>query len=155
MFKTILNMLAGALVCAAVGAAFAVTGTPPGSGFQLVDGAWLQGIANGGNLTYQSGIAAAGTTQATATQLSATIALAEVDTTAASTGINLPQALPGAALFVYNNGASTLTVYPTVANNPVTAAQDTINNGTSFGGGVATHVSLLCFVAKAGVWACK
>lgn len=134
--------------------AHATVGTPPGTGFQLVDGNWLNGIAAQVNYNYQSGISAAGTTQATATQLPAAIGLIEVDTAAASTGVNLPPALPGIELNIYNNGANTLTLYPAVANNPTTAAQDTINNTTSFSG-PASHVSTLCFAVKAGIWACK
>lgn len=157
MLKTALNMLIGAMITAAVATAFAVTGVPPtpGQGPLLPDGNWLLGVANGVNFSYQSGITAAGTTQATATQLPAATNMVEVDTTASSTGVALPPALPGTNIQLYNNGANTLSVYPTVPNNPVTSAQDTINNGTSFSGGVATHVLIDCFAAKAGIWACK
>jgi hypothetical protein len=154
MFKTILNMLAGAMIVAAVGAAFAV-GNPPVNGYAVPDGVWLLGLAGGQNNSYQSGITAAGTTQATATQLPSGIALIEADTVASSTGVNLPPCLPGTELSLYNNGAQTLTVYPAVANNPVTAAQDTINNGTSLTSGIATHVLQYFSCAKAGVWASK
>ena len=155
MLKTIANMLVGALVAASVSFAFAVTGTAPVPGFQTPDGTWLLGLAGGLNNSYQSGITAAGTTQATATQLPSGIALMEVDTAAASTGVNLPPCLPGTEFGVYNNGAQTLTIYPTVPNNPVTGAQDTINNGTTLSGGVATHVLQYFSCAKAGVWASK
>lgn len=128
-------------------------GTPPVPGPQLIDGSWLLGLAGGQNAAYQSGLAGAGTTQATATQIPATIMLAEADAVAASTGFNLPPALKGSVTFFYNNGAQTATLYPAVANNPVTAAQDTINNATSFT--VATHVSAILFCAKDGVWAAK
>lgn len=156
MFKTILNMLVGAFVCAAVGAAFAVVGTPPlpSNGFGAVDGAWLNGLAGGTNYTFQSGIVAAGTNQATGTQLPAGIFLIEVDTTASGTGVNLPPCIPGTQAVLYNNGATTLAVYPTVPNNPLTAAQDTINNATSLGAGsgLASHVSIAFACAKAGNW---
>jgi hypothetical protein len=155
MLKTILNMLAGALIAASVSAAFAVVGNPPVNGFGAVDGTWLNGLAGGLNNVYQSGITAAGTTQATATQLPSGVALVEVDTAAASTGVALPPCLPGTELNLYNNGAQTLSVYPTVPNNPVTAAQDTINNGTSLSGGIATHTLQYFSCAKAGVWASK
>jgi hypothetical protein len=154
MLKTIRDMVLGALCAGAITAAFAVTGNVPFNGFQAIDGTYVLGLSNGVNYSYQSGITAAGTTQATATQLPANIRLIEVDTAAASTGVNLPPALTGIAVSLYNNGAQTLTVYPAVANNPVTAAQDTINNASSFSG-PGSHVSMLCFVAKAGVWACK
>lgn len=155
MLKTILNMLAGALIAAGVSGAFAVVGTPPVNGFGAVDGVWLNGLAGGLNNTYQSGITAAGTTQATATQLPSAIGMVEVDTTAASTGVNIPPCLPGTELSVYNNGASTLAVYPTVANNPITAAQDTINNATALSGGIASRALQYFSCAKAGVWASK
>lgn len=153
MLKTIANMLVGALVAASITAALAVVGTPPIGGPALVDGAWLNGIVGGQNYSYQSGITAAGTTQATATALPSGIYLVELDTVAASTGAALPSCLQGTQIFLYNNGAQTLTVYPAVANNPVTAAQDTINNTTSVT--VASHVSEYFFCAKNGVWAAK
>lgn len=152
MLKTILNMVVGAFVTAAVGAAFAVTGQVPVNGFAVPDGTWLLGLSGGTNYTYQSGITGAGTTQATATQLPAGIFLLEVDTTAASTGVNLPPCIPGTQAVLYNNGANPLIVYPAVANNPITAAQDTINNGTTLSGNLASHVSIAFACAKAGVW---
>jgi hypothetical protein len=153
MFKTLRDMVLGAIVCASIGAAMAVVGTPPGTGPGLTDGAWLTGLAGGQNFSYQYAFTAAGTTQATALQLPAGIHLMEVDTTASSTGVALPPCLQGTALMLYNNGASTLTVYPSIANNPITAAQDTIDNSTS--ASVATHVSEIAFCAKNGVWASK
>lgn len=155
MLKTVLNMLAGALIAAAVGTTFAAVGTPPGTGPGLIDGGWLNGLAAGQNHSYQYGISAAGSTQATATALPNNTRLVQIDTTGASTGVNLPPAFKGNVISLYNNGASTLTVYPAVANNPLTAAQDTVNGLTSFSGGVATKVALNCFAAKDGVWACK
>lgn len=151
MLKTILGAFMGALVAAAVGAAFAITGTPPGTGPALVDGVWLNALAGGTNYSFQSGIAAAGTTQATGTAIAPGIFLVEVDTTAASTGVNLPSCIAGTQMQIYNNGAQTLTIYPAVANNPITAAQDTINNATSIT--LASHVATSPFCAKNGVWA--
>lgn len=148
--------LAGCLAMAALAAPSAVqaiTGTQPHSGFQMIDGDFVNGIAGGQNNTFQSGFTATGTTQATALQLPAATMLMEIDTTAASTGVNAPPALPGAEFNLYNNGASTLTVYPTVPNNPVTSAQDTINSATSVT--IATHVAMTFFCAKAGVWAAR
>jgi hypothetical protein len=146
-----------ALILAGLAATAALAGVgtapTPGQGPSMPDGTWLLGVANGQNASYQSGITAAGTTQATATQLPAAITLIEVDTVAASTGVNLVTAQAGIEISIYNNGANTLTVYPAVANNPVTAAQDTINNSTSTT--ITSHSSLYCFVAKVGIWACK
>lgn len=152
MLKTICNMLVGAILSAAVGYAAAVTGTPPIGGPGLVDGVWLNGLAGGTNYAFQSGITAAGTTQATATQLAAGIYLYEVDTAASSTGVALPPCIAGTQNVLYNNGAQTLTIYPSIANNPVTAAQDTINNSTSLPSGLASHASIAFSCAKNGVW---
>lgn len=146
-----------AAVLAATYVAFAAVGTPPvpGNGFGMVDGTWLNGLAGGLNNSFQSGLTAVGTTQATALQLPSGILLLEVDTAAASTGVALPPCLPGTEVSLYNNGANTISVFPTIPNNPITAAQDTINNGTSLSGGVATHVLQIFSCAKAGVWASK
>jgi hypothetical protein len=152
MFKTILNMLVGALITTAVGAAFAVTGNIPPNGFAAIDGTWLNGLAGGTNYTYQSGLVAAGTNQATALQLPAGIYMLEVDTTSSSTGVALPPCIPGTQTILYNNGANPLAVYPAVANNPITAAQDTINNGTSLSGNLAAHTPIAFACAKAGNW---
>ena len=107
-------------------------------------------VGGSGQTTYT----AAGTTQATATQIPSGIYLVEADTVASSTGVNLPPCLQGTQLFIYNNGAQTLTVYPAVANNPITAAQDTINNSTSLSA-PASHVPEMFMCAKNGVWGAK
>lgn len=152
MLKTIRDMLVGALIVGAVTAAFAVTGQPPltGMGPGLVDAQWLNGIAGGTNYTFQSGISAAGTTQATSTPLAAGIYLYEIDTAAASSGVSLPPCIAGTQSVIYNNGLSTLTIYPSIANNPITTAQDTINNATSLS--LSSHTSTAPACAKNGVW---
>lgn len=130
------------------------TGTPPGNGFQLVDGVWLQGLAGGSNATFQNGLTAAGSSsQAGALQLAAGITLFETDTVSSNTGVALPPAIAGTEISLYNNGSSTLTVYPSIVNNPITSAQDTINNSTSTTAN--SHTSLYFFCAKNGVWASK
>lgn len=144
-----------AALLAGISGAHAVTGTPPGTGPGLQDGQWLNGLAGGLNNNYQYGVTAAGTTQTTATQLPTGVLLIEIDTAAASTGVNLPPALQGNQFIVYNNGAQTVTVYPAVANNPVTGVQDTINNGTTLSGGIASHTATEFFCAKNGIWAAK
>ena len=130
-----------------------MTGNVPLSGFRLIDGDFVNGLAGGQNGIYQSGLTATGSTQATALQLAGGITLFELDTVASSTGVAMPAALAGTEISIYNNGAQTLTVYPLIANNPITAAQDTINNGTSTT--AATHTSLYFFCAKNGIWASK
>ncbi len=160
MLKMIFRMLAGALLASAIGVAYAQTyglGRPPLSygDEALIDQKWLYALSGGRNLVFKSGITAAGSSQTDATALPNVVQLIEVDTTAASTGVNLPTCLQGTLLMLYNNGLSTLTVYPAVANNPVTAAQDKINNGTTLSGGMATHTAEIFFCPKNGVWAAK
>lgn len=155
MIKLLSRVAVAALLAFLPAASFADTGTPPqvGGGPALIDQTWLNGLAGGLNNSVQSGITAAGTTQATATQLASGIALIQIDTTAASTGVNLPQCIAGARINLYNAGAQTLTVYPKVSNNPITAAQDTINGTTSFT--IATTVAAIFFCPKNGSWAAK
>lgn len=117
---------------------------------QLIDGRFVNGITQGHNLISQSGITAAGTNQATATQLSDRIAILEVDTSSASTGVALPPALNDMAISLYNNTANNITVYPSIANNPTTSAQDTINNTTSYT--LNAHVGIGFTCAKNGNW---
>jgi hypothetical protein len=154
MLKTILNFLAGALIAAAVGAALAVTGTPPGTGPGLVDGAWLNGVAGGQNATFVSGITCTGTTQANAFQLTPGFTLIEIDAAAGGTGCNLPTAIPGVEISIFNNTANNaLNIYPTVPNNPATGAQDTINNTTSVQ--ITSRAAKYFWSAKTGNWAAE
>jgi hypothetical protein len=74
-------------------------------------------------------VTAAGTTLATATALTATFNV--VATTPASSGVTLPD-VTGTAIWVFNNGANALTVYPN-------SASGTINGGTA-GAGVTLAV---------------
>ena len=120
-----------AIFCILPVAAYAAIGFVPTSGFQLIDGDWLNGLAGGHNLTFQNGLTAVGTNQATSLQLADRIAVLEIDTSSASTGVAMPAALQGVAITVINNTANNITVYPQIANNPVTAAQDTFNNAAT------------------------
>ena len=155
MKKLLLGTVIGAVIAASVAALAGVVGRAPpaNGGFRLMDSAYVLGISQGVNNTFTNGLVGAGTTQATATVLPANTKLYELDTVASSTGFTLPFALTGTLLHIYNNGAQTATIYPNVTNNPVTAAQDTINNGTSTT--ILTHVKLSCMAAKDGVWGCQ
>ena len=159
MIKTILNMLVGALIAAAVSTAFAVIGTPPipSNGFGMVDGAWLNGLAGGSNMTFQSGIVAhAGGGQTACFQLQPGIAFYSVDTVATNAdSVCLPFAQAGMDIQVANNSAATLNVYGQSANNPITAAADTLN-GVAGSTAIAptTQQSIECFSAKNGAWRC-
>ena len=109
-------------------------------------------LAGTGN-AFQNGLVAAGSTQATALQLS-TAAMYDIDTVAGSTGVALPAALPGTTIDIYNNGSNTLTVYPIINGNAANAnAQDTINNTTS--ASINSHAAGYFFCAKIGIWCSK
>lgn len=126
-------------------------GISPTNGFAPVDGQWLLGSAGGHNLLFQNGLTAVGTNQATSLQLADRIAVLEVDTSTASTGVALPPALAGVNIFVINNTANNITVFPSIANNPLTAAQDTFNNAaTSFTLNAHSGTGFTC--GKNGLW---
>lgn len=137
------------LLFASIG--YAAIGIAPHSGFQLIDGDWLNGLAGGHNNVFQNGIAAAGTSsQSGATQLADRIAFFEIDTVGANSGVALPAALAGTNISVYNSTATPLTVYPSITNNPTTGAQDTISNASSFS--LAAHTGQGFTCAKNGIW---
>ena len=156
-----LKKLASIVVALALAAplpAFATTGEPPQMGYELPQGKWLLGIVGGVNWSYKYGLVAAGTTQATSTQLPAGIFLLEVDTSTASTGLGvaLPPCMQGTSVVLGNNTANTITVYPSIANNKVTAAQDVINVGSAATSTTITTFAATTFwCAKNGVWLTK
>lgn len=127
-------------------------GFAPQNGFELPEGRWLNGLAAGVNYTYGSGFSAAGTTQSGATQLPSLLRLIEVDTVGASSGVALPPAVAGSEVSVYNSTSTTLTVYPSIANNPKTGVQDTINT-TASSITVGAHGHGFYFCPKTGNWA--
>jgi hypothetical protein len=119
--------------------------------FGLVDANWLIGVANDQNNSYVSGITATGTTQATSFQLTAGIAFNEIDTTPANAGVALPAAIAGVSVAIYNGSATNaLKVYPSIANNGATGAQDTIQGAASVS--VATTTAFFFICAKTGLW---
>jgi hypothetical protein len=69
-------------------------------------------------------VTAAGTTANDATAVSAVVT--RVSTAAASSGVRLPPAETGAMMFVRNDGANTLTVYPASGGTINGAASDSI-----------------------------
>lgn len=140
-----------ALLCLIPVVAFAAIGQIPGNGFQMVDGAWLNGLAGGHNLLSQNGLTAVGNSQATSLQMADRLAILQIDTSSASTGAALPSALAGVIIYVNNNTGNNITIYPSIANNPATAAQDTFNNNaSSFTLNANTGVSFVC--GKNGRW---
>lgn len=129
---------------------YADIGQVPGTGFQLVDGNWLNGFAGGHNNMYQNGFTAVGSNQATSLQLPDRISILEIDTSSSSTGAALPLAIQGMVITVINNTANNITIYPSIASNPSLGAQDTINNTTSFT--LNAHTASGFTSGKTGVW---
>lgn len=162
MFRTIRDMIVGAIVAAAFSSAFALVGTPPGTGFQLVDGVWLTGLAGGANQIYAAGLSAPNAaSQSTATPIPATTSLIEVDSSVSTGSLVLPAAVAGSQITVINNTANGLDVYANTRLNQLTGALDTINtstNTTAFtgitGNGGATPV-IIFSCAKNGLWLTK
>lgn len=126
-------------------------------GNRLVDGGDLAQMA-AELFSCRTGIAArAGGAQALATPLQA--AFNRVDTVAtASDSVQLPQAIPGRRITVYNNTATLLAVFG-APSNPVTGVGDTIassasntQQATATGITLATTLTadFVCFVA--GQW---
>lgn len=133
-------------------------GTPPGTGPQLVDGLWLQGLAGGLNQTYVSGLVANNAaSQATATSIPSGISLAEVDTSVANGSLVLPDAIAGTEVSVINNTANTLNIYANAAINQTTGVLDTINalaNASPFTGATGNTITWFA-CAKNGKWYTK
>jgi len=151
------RFLIAALFIAIPAIAFAVVGQAPipATGPGLVDGTWLNGLAGGQNFLYQYGLKTAGTNQATATQLLPGYSLMEVDTSdsGGAQGVALPACLAGLRISLNNNTAYTFDVYPSIAANPITTTQDTINNGTSTN--ITTYAVKTFSCAKHGVWSAQ
>jgi hypothetical protein len=101
-----------------------------GGGQSAVSAASIVGIT-------ATALTATGSTQATALALGADNNF--IGTTAASTGVVLPTGNPGDSIFVYNGGASSLTVYPPVGG--------TIN-------ALSTNTGLALATVKSGLYVC-
>ena len=155
MLKTIAGFVLGAIIAAAIGGAVALQGQAPVDGFQTIDGSWLKGLRDGINFSYQYGFTAVGTNQATSLQLPANKFLYEVDTAGSggATGVALPSCVAGAEMILDDNTAYTIDVYPSITNNGLTSAQDTINNTTSTT--ITTYAAKRFTCAKNGVWAAE
>lgn len=123
----------------------------PDAGFRLGDiRSIYDAVVNENAISAAYGIAAAGTTQATATALTSVIN--QVDTVAASSGVYLPlttgsRTTPFRICFIIHNGASTLQVYASPSGS------DTIN-GTAGATGIAqiANTNVMYISAKPGVW---
>lgn len=126
----------------------------PDAGFRLGDirSMW-DAIANSNGASTAYGIAAAGTTQATATQL--TSVSNQIDTGTSNQGVALPsskglRSTPYNMCYVYNNTGATIIVY---AFNPASGTADTINGVAGATGVSMPNNTFGQFVsAKPGVW---
>jgi hypothetical protein len=93
----------------------------------------VQGAGQSGGATtaicgdVSAAVTAAGTVAADATSVSAVVT--RVSTTASGTGIRLPAPEAGAMMFVRNDGANTLTVYPPSGGTINGSASNTIAAG--------------------------
>lgn len=101
----------------------------------------------------QGNVATAGTTAATATQI--TQAMVNVTSGGAGpAGVTLPFAQAGMQVTVNNTDpATTITVYAQSANNPLTGSADTVAGGASTTQATGTVVIYMCFVN--GSWFIK
>jgi hypothetical protein len=103
----------------------------------------------------QGNVASAGTTAATATQI--TQGMVSVTSGGASpAGVTLPFAQAGMQIALNNTNGSTITVYAQTANNPLTGSADTVNGAatttqTSSAGGIV----VIYFSFVNGAWTTK
>jgi hypothetical protein len=79
------------------------------AGFRLFDGTQQNTEEGNPKFSTEDAVVATGTTVADAKQLNATVNV--IVTAAASTGVLLPIARPGLAVYVFNRGASPVRVY--------------------------------------------
>lgn len=133
-----------------------VVGIPPAQqGPALQDGTWLQGIVNGYNRSFVSGLTAtASGTQANALVLPANVMIIEVDTVATNgDSVMLPQCVASRVLTIINAGAATLSVYGNNTTNRATGAADTINGTAGSTAYSLTTLLVANFIcAKNGAW---
>jgi hypothetical protein len=135
-------------------------GLPPLANMEqgLVDATWLNGLAAGQNQTFQSGLAAPNAAnQGTATPVPSGISMVEVDSSVNTGSLVLPFAVAGTEISIIQNGTGVLNIYANAGTNPLTAAQDQINNAsnaTAFA--TVTSPSVTWFAcAKNGKWYAK
>lgn len=115
-----------------------------GVGGQVLQGQSLNGQFYGTFVT-QDNIAAAGTVQGTATQLTKPISRVTTMTTGTATGVLLPSSQPGFDFAIINSGTSTITVYGQGAETVNGAASTTVVTGTV----------LIFYCVTAGAWFTK
>ena|ERR1700755_1890744 len=130
-------------------------GQMPTRGLELIDGQYVNGIANGNNATFQTLTAKAGGTQAAATPISATAAMVNVSVTATNgDSVVLNFAVAGRQILLVNSGAATLSVYGQVSGNKANGNVVDKINGTvgSTAYPVTTGQSVKFFCPTNGLW---
>lgn len=132
-----------------------------GQGIGQPDFVWLLGLAGGNNRLCQSVTAFAGGGQAGGTPMGVgnaqglEAALAEIRTVAtAADSCQLPQAVAGKTLLVFNSTVTSANVYANPNTNKATGAKDVINAGVNTDAyAVAGGVSVAFFCPRDGIWA--
>lgn len=132
-----------------------------GQGIGQPDFPWLLGLAGGDNRLCQSVVALAGGAQAGATPMGTIgpqgyqAALVEIRTVVtAADSVQLPQAVAGKTLAVFNNTANSANVFAIPTTNKATGSLDTINaltNVTAYA--LAAGKSVLFYCPRDGFWA--
>ena len=136
-------------------------GTPPGTGPQLVDGAWLLGISGGENQTFGIVAAPNAASQSTGTPIPSGVSLIEIDSGVNTGSVVLPAAVAGTEISIINNlgSGNAVNVYANPATNQLTGTLDKIGNASN---ATATPISgatagtIMWFAcAKNGAWYSK
>lgn len=132
-----------------------------GQGYGMPDFYWLNGLAGGNNRWCQSVTAFAGGGQAGGTVIGVAnaqgieAALVEIRTVAnANDSVQLPQAVAGKTLLVFNSTVTSGNVYANPNTNKATGAKDVINAGVNTDAyAMAGGVSVAFFCPRDGIWA--
>lgn len=133
----------------------------PGQGIGMPDFFWLNGLAGGNNRWVQSVTAFAGGGQAGGTVIGAPnaqgieAALVEIRTvTTANDSCQLPQAIAGKTLLVFNSSANSANLYANPNTNKATGTKDVINAGVNTDAyAIAGGVSVAFLCPRDGIWA--
>lgn len=132
-----------------------------GQGIGQPDFQWLLGLAGGNNRLAQSVTARAGGGAANATPIGVPNAqgleaqLVEIQTVAtADDSVQLPQAVKGKVLDVFNSSAASANAFTNPNTNRATSSTDTINgSSTATAYAIAAGVSVRFFCPRDGIWA--
>lgn len=132
-----------------------------GQGIGQPDFPWLLGLAGGNNrlcqdiVAHPGGGAAAATPMGVANSQGLEAGLIDVTTVAsADDSVQLPQAVAGKTLLVFNSTATSANCYANPNTNRATGSTDTINgSATATAYALAAGISVLFYCPHDGVWA--